>query len=930
MFERPRFLERYWVWIVVSIIIAIAVLSSLYVWLEFTVLQSMYLKKAGLNWFAITFYHGYVFIFAALIALLTVNPLPGRSDLYEAYNAFRQLMKVRVTVPPVTPYRRPPYMRPPQITVPKITIKRTRLTWLLWQVVKWAAAFSVISMSQEIPLIGPFVTVFYMMIKGFGRWSYVPRIFTLAVRQPSAEELVTLMPTMEVQYRFLYILLLTVVGTIVARLLLKALRDFFYGKPTTWIRNIFIALTLGVFAFIFDSPYWRMDITTPYFYLICLTLLFCFTALSIIFHYGGFSMRVALATRRNLVVTMIVVGLIVILGVNSSIIAVFRFNWNNNWPMYEWVPFTSKQIRVTRWAAGIEDIITQPIEEYPKGNETKILSLVRQWDSNSALTRMRNQIGVNWMTLAASEIIYVYGREYWIAPTTVRYPTEDWISRHLIYTHASKIFAIDSHSGEFVPITEVFHLSREPLIYYGERFYETVYPNVKGYQEIENVSYRGDPDYVLSGWQRMLWFLVQGQLGFAFAPPQNSIEMLYKRDVFQRVQEILIYGLKIDPDTYLVTNNDKLYYAIQVYIDYPLHSRFAASDYMRFFAVVLVNIENGEMEGYVAGEDDGFLVSFYKQYYSSWGPPPSWLVPQLRYPEALLGSAAHNIPGQLDVDFYFHVNDPYVWRSRSDFYERPPDTEVHYILLTEDNDIYFVGIQLVEFLRSEGKNLAGMYIAHGGSRLGEIHLLTAPTAGNATSLIGPTAAVSSFQTNSEVREKLTLFGANYQFGNILLYMIGQRLYYFIPVYITPGGMGQVITKMPFIGIVDAVTREVAIGSDSLSAFYTLTGNIPAEQPAEEERLRDIYMAFVDQGYVPINVTNVNPDVAILVGNASYINSIDWVEVNSTIASFISNFVEVYGGEVYSWMSGGNAVNYGVFRVTSKGVKELYFLSIRYR
>jgi len=236
----------------------------------------------------------------------------------------------------------------------------------------------------------------------------------------------------------------------------------------------------------------------------------------------------------------------------------------------------------------------------------------------------------------------------------------------------------------------------------------------------------------------------------------------------------------------------------------------------------------------------------------------------------------------------------------------------------------------VEFLGSEGKNLAGMYIVHGGSRLGEIHLLTAPTAGNATSLIGPTAAVSSFQTNSEVREKLTLFGANYQFGNILLYMIGQRLYYFIPVYITPGGMGQVITKMPFIGIVDAVTREVAIGSDSLSAFYALTGNIPAEQPAEEERLRDIYMAFVDQGYVPINVTSINPDVAILVGNASYISSIDWVEVNSTIASFISNYVEVYGGEVYSWMSGGSTVNYGVFHVTSKGVKELYFLSIRYR
>ncbi|MFB0543388.1 MAG: hypothetical protein ACETVR_01275, partial [Candidatus Bathyarchaeia archaeon] len=768
-----------------------------------------------------------------------------------------------------------------------------------------------------------------MMIKGFGRWSYIPRIFTLAIRSASEEELVELMPTMEIQYRLLYILLLTVVGIIVVRLLLKALRDFSYGKPTTWIRNIFISLTLGVFAFIFDSPYWRMDITTPYFYYICLTLFFCFLALSVIFHYGGFSLRVTLVQRRNIVVTAIIVGLIAILAVNSGIIAVFRFNWNNNWPTYEWKPFTSKQIDVTRWAAGIKDIVTQPITEAPTGNETKTLNLIRQWDQNSAKTRMMNQIGVNWMTLTLPDIIYVYNKEYWVAPTTIKYPTVDWISRHLIYTHASKIFAIDSHTGDFVPITEVFRLSREPLIYYGEQFYETVYPNVEGFNEIENISYRGEPDYVLSGWQRMLWFLGQGQLGFAFAPPQNSMEMLHKRDVLQRVQEVLIYGLKVDPDAYLVTHDDKLYYAVQVYVEYPLDSRFAAKPYLRFFAVVLVNVENGEMEGYAVGEDDDFLVSFYKQYYPNWGPPPDWLVSQLRYPEALLGSVVHKIEGQLDIDFLFHVEDPFDWRSGSEFYERPPDTEVHYILLTEGEEVYFVGIQLVEFLGSEGKNLAGMYIAQGSSRLGEVHLLEAPLAGNVTSLVGPTAAVNAFQTNSEVREKLTLLGpGNFQLGNILLYMIGQRLYYFIPVYITPGGVG-VITKMPFIGVVDAVTREVAIGSNSASAFYTLTGQTPSEQPGEEDRIRDTYMAFVNRGYESINATYVDSNVRILVGNASYLSSQDWEAVNSTIASFISNYVEVYGGEVYRWMSDGGTVKYGVFVIRS-GVPNLYYITIRYR
>jgi hypothetical protein len=76
---------------------------------------------------------------------------------------------------------------------------------------------------------------------------------------------------------------------------------------------------------------------------------------------------------------------------------------------------------------------------------------------------------------------------------------------------------------------------------------EPFYVHVRGFEEIGNASYTGEPDYVLSGWQRMLWFLVkQGQVGFAFSPPQDDIMMLHNRDVYQRVQDILISGLTTD------------------------------------------------------------------------------------------------------------------------------------------------------------------------------------------------------------------------------------------------------------------------------------------------------------------------------------------------------------------------------------------------
>jgi hypothetical protein len=917
MLNKPTFLQRYWIWIALIILLAIVTLWSAYTLLSFNIYQNMYLNKANLNWFQITFYNNYTFIFAALLALLTVNPNIGRSDIFELYNSFLQLSN-RI---PATPNF-------PKVTIPTITIKRIKLTWFIWQVIKWTIAFSIIVNSQEIPFVGPFMTVFYMMLKGYGSWSQVIRIWLLALQPASSNELIALMPSMEVQYRVLFIMILAVSGAIVVRLLLKALRDYFYNRTTTSIRNIFIALTLGTFAFIFDAPYWRMDITTPSFYFIALTIFFCFLALSIIFHRGGFSIQLSLLRRRNIFVTGIIVGLIAILAINGGIIAVYRLNWNNNWASYEWLPFTSKQIETTRWAAGIDKIEVSPIAQYPTGNETKILSVVRQWDQDSARTKMLNQIRVNWMTIHQPDIIYTYGKEYWISPTTIKYPSNDWISKQLIYTHTSNIFAIDSHSGDFVPITEALHLNNEPKIYYGEQFSETVYPRVRGVNEVENVTYSGKPDYVLSGWQRMLWFIAQGQLGFAFAPPQELIEMLYERDVVKRVQNILISGLKIDPDPYIVAGNNRVYYAVQVYVQYPISSRFVASDYYRFFAVVLIDVENGEMTGYLVGKDDGFLVSFYKQYYSNWGQPPDWLLSQLRYSEALLGSVMFDIPGQLDIDFAFHVNDPYIWRSGSDFFERPPNTEVNYILLTKDNDVHFAGVQLAEYYGSAGKNLAGMYIAYSGASLGDIQLLRVPTAANASSILGPTGAISAFQTNSDVREKLTLFGSNYKFGNILLYMINQRLYYFIPVYITSGG--GVIIKMPFIGIVDSLTRNVAIGSDSTSAFYTLTKQVPIEQPGEAQRINEVYTAFTIRGYKPINVTAVYPEVFVQESSITYLYSQDKQSMDSKIAFFINNHVKVYGADLYSWMQNSDTINFGVFNVTAKGVKELHYISIRIR
>jgi len=901
--------------LVVLVVVAIVVaLWGVYVYLDWTVLETMYSNKAGINWFETVFYHNMLFIVSAVAALVLVNPIPGHSDLFTAVRSVSDLF----------------YRQEYRGEAREFALKPPKVLWVFWQLAKWAIGFAAFVGLGTVPFLGNASMMILMMYSGLGSWSSVPKIFALPVVPASGSELIQLIPTMEIQYRLLEGSLTLIAAVLAVRFFLRMVKNFASRRGNMWARDLFAILTSVIFVVMVSAPYWTMDATTPFDFLIVSTVfaVFLFGALAI--QLGAREGRISLAPRKRtaLIIVAAILGLALI--VNGLTVIWYRANWNNNWTEYEWQPQTRKQVTVTRWTAGLDGVRTASIAELPEGNVSTILSHVRQWDLEAANTRMKNQIGVNWMDLASTHIVYIRGVEYWVAPTTILYPATDWISQHLIYTHSSRIIAIDSHTGDFVPVPKAFGVSREPLIYYGEGFHQDVYVHVKGFEEIGNASYPGQPDYMLSGWQRGLWFLREGQLGFAFTPPQETVEMLHGRDILRRVQSILIDGLTVDPAAYLVTDGQKIYYLVQVFINYPLQTGFSLSNYLRFFAVVLVDPETGVMRGYAVGRPDGFLVDFYRSYYSSWGAPPAWLLPQLKYPEDLLGR--HVWPyGQLDMDFFVHVSDPFVWRSGSQFYERPPATEVHYILGAVGNKVSFLGLQLVEFLQSAGKNLAGMYFAYGGERLGEIELYETQVQTNATNqLIGPSAALQAIQTDRYVKQQMTLLpGA--RTGNILLYVIGGRLYYFIPVYTTTGGGGGVITKMPFIAVVDATNGTmVATGGDSVAAYYALAGVAPPTVEGHRERLAKINGELKATGLPLVNVTSVSANVNIEVNSVRYVESAEWNSAKVAIDDFARNYALKYGvSEIYSWQPSDSTIYFGVL-VPNAAVVKLYFLSIVYR
>jgi hypothetical protein len=893
-------------WSIVAIVFLGVIIYGLTVYLNWIVLQSMYASKAGLDWFAINFYHNNTFIVAVLLAFLFINPIPRRSHLFEALSALSGT------------YAR---MRGTEETV---SIGPSKVAWLFWQVVKWAVAFWIIVSANGLPGFGNLTIVITMLQSGMGNWGQVLRVFQLPLDPASGSELVALMPTMEVQYRIIYYILTAITFVATLRLILMLCRDFARVKTSAWARDLFLAFALVVLMAIVGAPYWAMNIATPNDYLIAVTIFFSFLVIAASFQFGIVRRTIGMARRKRWVVYLVAVFLLLTLVVNLGFVVGYSLNWNNNWTNYEWAPMTMKEIEVTRWAAGIQNVSIQPLSSLPAGNTSIIVSLVRQWDHDASYTKMKNQIGVNWMQLSASQIIYLNNHEYWAAPTTINYPTDDWISHHLIYTHAARIIIIDSHTGNYVSVQNAFGVKTEPSIYYGEQLSDDVYVHVKGFEEIGNASYSGEPDYTLSGWQRMLWFLTkEGQVGFAFTPPQDNIMMLHDRDVYQRVQDVLIGGLAVDRASYLVTDGSRIYYCIQVYTNYPIHSGFSGSQYLRFFGVVLVDVEDGKMYPYVVGQPDGFLVDFYRQYYSSWKAPPDWLVSQLRYPEDLLGT--HDNPGQLDVAFQYHVSDPFIWRSGSDFYERPAATEVLYVLEPFGNRTDFVGLQLVEYQSSPGKNLAGMFIAYGSDQLGRLSLYR--ISNSTTQLIGPSAALQAVETDDYVRQQLTLL-PNYRLGNILLYLIGNHLYYFIPVYINTQVENAVITKMAFVSIVDATTgARVAVGADSSQAYYALSGGAPTIL-GSAERQKKLDSLFTDNGYSLINPQQINANVEIQIANITYTDEGQWASVNATVNGFIANYCQKYNvNEVYYWTAQNGDLNFGVL-ISSSGVVKLYYVSVR--
>ncbi len=599
-----------------------------------------------------------------------------------------------------------------------------------------------------------------------------------------------------------------------------------------------------------------------------------------------------------IIIIILPIGFLISAGVKGLY---YEANWN------EWVWDTklTTQISETRTAAGLDDfteLTTQELitnQSLSGTTDQEIIPHIRTFDLEASRASMENQIGSNWEVLADSDIIYLNGSEYWTAPRKIQSNDElglTWVQDHIIYTHSRGFVALNPVTGDLIDnalFPSVFGVPYNYSIYFGElpdNGYTIL--NVTQYEEIGNITYSGSADVTLDGF--LNWWYIE-DWGFKTG---ESTGYLIKRNINDRIGGILLPNMVMGDDPYLVfdTANNRMHYCMDIILAFPSFSGYIDSSVVRWLGVVLVDVALGTMNFYQYNDTADNLPYEFLQIYMDkypWQPMPVWLIDQLKYPEILAEY-------QLEVDYTYHVTDRATWKNEEDFFIRPEEADLYYIIYDVGYGLSYVGASIVEFEGAAVGNLVGFYVIENGKipdRLGTTTFYRNGTVGQ-TQMIGLTAAESAYkQADAAFLQLLALK----RFGNILIYPLAHSLYYVLPIYEISGENIQTLKRIALVNAFDP--GIIGIGDNTTAAYAAL--NVTVTIPPGILSLNIMEApAIVYEG--------VYEDLELLVNNGYASQGFN---VSIEISTQYSLLNVSFGGQEITPVVGGGFYNYSVANLT---------------
>jgi uncharacterized membrane protein (UPF0182 family) len=452
------------------------------------------------------------------------------------------------------------------------------------------------------------------------------------------------------------------------------------------------------------------------------------------------------------------------------------------------------------------------------------------------------QLDVDRYTLNGRKQDYIVAARE-IAPNNLTGNQQDWINRHLVYTHGNGFVAapantvnapLDQNGGQGgypqFQVSDVdtpgpFNL-RQPRIYYGELVNDPEDYAIVGAEpgvapreydtDARQYTYTGQGGVSVGNYaQRLIFAAYYGERNILFnGSIGDNSRILYNRSPLERVQKVAPW-LELDNDPYPAVVDGQLKWIVDGYTTlsrYPYAQQVALGDatrdsanaatlapqtagYMRNSVKATVDAYTGQVSLYQVDQNDPVLKTWMGAF-PGVVQPASAISPDLqahfRYPEGIFKV-------QRDLMTRYHVNDPREFYSTVSFWDVPSDPtsdaaaaagdpQPPYYLVADDprqGSPETAQFQLTTALVSLRREFLSAYmsVSSDPATYGRMTVLQLPAD---TQTRGPQQVQTQFLSSPQVSSELNLLrqqGTQVLYGNLLTLPVAGGLLYVEPVYI---------------------------------------------------------------------------------------------------------------------------------------------------
>ncbi|MCR6545469.1 UPF0182 family protein [Dehalobacterium formicoaceticum] len=601
-------------------------------------------------------------------------------------------------------------------------------------------------------------------------------------------------------------------------------------------------------GYVYGAGYSDVHVTIPLSIALAVVALICGVASFIFF----FKNDHRLLTRPILFYLLVGIA-------GTGVLGLVQYTVNNNEFVRE-KPYIEREIKYTRMAYGLEDVIDK---EYP-GTETITWEHIQNNRSTIENVRLNDPRPLKTVLSQNQGLRYYY---YFNDIDIDRYLIDDKYRQVFLSTREiSQKSLTEEDAGTFVNLTMKFThgygLSatlaneidesgyarlivknippqslvqgidiQEPRIYFGELTTDPQYGYVigntaakefdypEGNSNVENV-YQGSTGLEMAGINKLFLSAYFNTPRFYIAREiNNDSKLLMRRNIVERVSTLMPY-LKYDQDPYIVVGEDgKLYWMLDAYSHsnrFPYSAPAGDVNYIRNSVKVVIDAYHGTVDFYAFDPDDPVLKTvsaIFPGVFKDADTMPDFLKTHIRYPEDLF-----NIQSRILLNF--HVTNPSVFYNREDTWDiakkvdgaETSSTEPYYSVMKLPDEAESEFVLTLPFTpasredRDRNNMVAWLAARNDGKNYGQLVLYHMP---KNVEVQGPLMIDSMIDQNTTIAGKLTLWGqggSEIIRGNLMTVPIDGGFIYVEPIYIKAAQQGTSIPQMQ--AIVFAVDKKI--------------------------------------------------------------------------------------------------------------------------